>query len=141
VAEEVLGKRPQGPALAWAAELLGWSHLMQGDLAGAESAARTAAPLVEPSSSLKGAVALAEGRTAEGVAVMAWAFAHGSAGPPKSLGAVAVGGSGAADAVARELVLMGDEGHRGAVLLRDLLAYAGYQLAAAQVDAVLTAPH
>jgi hypothetical protein len=114
---------------------------MQGDLAGAEPAARAAAPLVEPSSSLRAAVALAEGRRAEGVAVMAWAFAHDAAGPPKSLGAVAVGGSGCADAVARELVLMGEDGHRGAVLLRDLLAYAGYQQAAAQVDAVLTATH
>jgi hypothetical protein len=33
---------------------------------------------------------------------------------------------------------MGDEGHQGAVLLRDLLAYAGYHDAAAQVAAVLT---
>jgi Zn-dependent protease len=138
VAEEVLGKRPQGPVLAWAAELLGWAHLMQGDLSGAEPAMRAAAPMVEPSSSLKAAIALAEGRRSEGVAVMAWAIAHEQAGPPKSLGAVAVGGSGAAEPVARELVLMGDEGRRGAVLLRDLLAYAGYGTEAAQVDVVLT---
>ena len=32
---------------------------------------------------------------------------------------------------------MGEDGQRGAVLLRDLLAYAGYQGAAAEVDAVL----
>ncbi len=33
---------------------------------------------------------------------------------------------------------MGHEGHQGAVLLRDLLAYAGYHDAAGQVEAVLT---
>ncbi len=124
--------------LAWAAELLGWAHLMGGDVAGAEPAARTAAPLLEPSASLRGAVALASGRRQEGIAVMAWAFAHDDAGPPKSLGAVAVGGTGTAAAVAHELLLMGDDGHRGAVLLRDLLAYAGYHSAATEVDAVLT---
>ena len=137
VAEEVLAGRPQGPVLGWAAELLGWAHLMQGDLDGAEPAAVTAAPLVTPSSSLRAAVALASGRRQEGVAVMAWAFAHDEAGPPKSLAAVAVGGTGTAGAVTRELVLMGEDGQRGAVLLRDLLAYAGYQGAAAEVDAVL----
>lgn len=137
IAEEVLRKRPQGSTLSWAAELLGWAHLMQGDVAGAEPAAAAAAPLVVPSSSLRGAVALAEGRRAEGVSIMAWVFARDEARPPKSLAAVAVGGTGTADAVARELVLMGDEGQQGAVLLRDLLAYAGYHDAAAAVDAVL----
>ena len=138
VAEQVLGKRPQGPVLAWAAELLGWARLMQGDVQGAEAAAQAAAPLVTPSSSLRGAVALAAGRRQEGVAVLAWAFAHDDAGPPKSLAAVAVGGTGTAADVAHELVLMGDEGRRGAVLLRDLLSYAGYHAAAADVEAVLT---
>lgn len=133
----VLGRRPSGPVLAWAAELLGWSVLMGGDVAGAEPAARAAAPLVEPSSSFRAAVALASGRHDEGVAVMSWAFAHDAAGPPKSLGAVAVGGTGTATAVARELVLLGDDGRKGAAVLRDLLAYAGYRDAAAEVVAVL----
>jgi hypothetical protein len=110
---------------------------MQGDVEGAEPAARAAAPLVTPSSSLTGAVALASGRREEGVAVLAWALAHDEAGPPKSLAAVAVGGTGTASEVAHELVLMGEEGRRGAVLLRDLLAYAGYRGAARQVEAVL----
>ena len=138
VAEEVLARRPQGPVLAWAAELLGWAHLMQGDVQGAEAAARGAAPLAAPSSSLRGAIALAAGRRDEGVAVLAWAFAHDDAGPPKSLAAVAVGGTATATAVAHELVLMGEDGRRAAVLLRDLLAYAGYQGGVAQVEAVLT---
>ena len=94
--------------------------------------------MIIPSSSLRGAVALADGRRDEGVSVMAWVFAHDEARPPKSLAAVAIGGTGTASAVAHELVLMGDEGHQGAVLLRDLLAYAGYHEAAALVDAVLT---
>jgi Zn-dependent protease len=138
VAEEVLRKRPQGSVLSWAAELLGWAHLMQGDVQGAEPASAAAAPLIIPSSSLRGAVALADGRRAEGISVMAWVFAHDEARPPKSLAAVAIGGTGTAVAVAQELVLMGDEGHQGAVLLRDLLAYAGYHAAAAEVEAVLT---
>jgi len=139
VAEEVLARRPQDRVLSWAAELLGWAHLMAGDVAGAEAATRAAAPLSEPSACLLAAVALADGRRDEGVAVMAWAFAHEDAGPPKSLGAVAVGGSGTATSVARELVLLGEEGRRGAALLRDLLEYAGYGPASAEVEAVLAA--
>lgn len=139
VATEVLARRPQGGVLAWAAELLGWSVLMGGDVAGAEPAARAAAPLVEPSASFRAAIALAAGRRDEGVAVMAWAFAHDPPGPPKSLGAVAVGGTGSATAVASELVLLGDEGRAGAEVLRDLLDYAGYAPAAAEVSAVLRA--
>jgi len=138
IAEEVLRARPQGSTLAWAAELSGWAHLMQGDVAGAEPAAVAAAPLATPSSSLRGAIALAAGRRSEGVSILAWVFARDEARPPMSLAALAVGGTGAADAVARELVLMGDEGREGAVLMRDLLAYAGYHQAAAQVEAVLT---
>ena len=68
---------------------------------------------------------------------MAWGFAHDAVGPPKSLGAVAVGGTGTAAEVAGELVLMGDSGRTGAVVLRDLLSYAGYHDGAAEVDAVL----
>jgi Zn-dependent protease len=137
VVEDVLRRRPTGAARAWAAELLGWSRLMQGDLTGAEAAVAATAPGATPSWSLRAAAALAVGRRAEGVAVMAWAFAHDPAGPPKSLGALAVGGTGTAGDVARELVLMGEEGRSGAVVLRDLLVYAGYHDGAAQVDAVL----
>jgi hypothetical protein len=138
VVAEVLASGPRGAVQAWAAELAGWTRLVQGDVEGAIAAARSAAPTVEPSSSFRAAVALAQGRQAEGVAVMAWGFAHDTAAPPKSLGAVAVGGTGTAAEVARELVLMGDAGHTGAKVLRDLLAYTGYRDAAAAVDAALT---
>ena len=73
--------RPGAGRPSW----LGWAHLMQGDVDGAVPAALAAAPLLTPSSSLRAAVALADGRRSEGVAVMAWAFAHDEAGPPKSL--------------------------------------------------------
>jgi Zn-dependent protease len=137
IAAEVLAARPKGPVRAWAAELAGWARLMGGDVDGAMPAVQAAAPGVVPSSSFTAAVALASGRRTEAVAVMAWAFANDEVGPPKSLGALAVGGTGTATDVARELVLMGESGRTGAVVLRDLLAYAGYRDAAASVDAVL----
>ncbi|HEY6532247.1 MAG TPA: site-2 protease family protein [Acidimicrobiales bacterium] len=136
VVAEVLAARPKGAVLTWAAELAGWTRLMDGDVDGAVAAVRSASGAT-PSSSFTGAVALASGQRAEGVAVMAWAFANDEVGPPKSLGAVAVGGTGTATDVARELLLLGESGRNGAVVLRDLLAYAGYRDAVAAVDAVL----
>jgi hypothetical protein len=140
IVADVLGRHPKGPVLAWAAELAGWVRLMQGDAPGALGAVRAAGAAAVPSSSFAAAVALADGHRAEGVAVMAWAFAHDVVGPPKSLGAVAVGGTGTAPDVVRELLLLGDSGRTGAVVLRDLLAYAGYPGAAADVDAALAPP-
>ena len=121
----------------WAAELRGWARLMAGDRTGVEGSMAEVVATATPSTSLRAAVALAEGRTDEGVAVMAWAFAHDPVGPPKSMGAVAVGGTGTATSVGRELVLLGEDGRAGAVLLRDLLAHVGYGAQAAEVDRVL----
>ena len=135
--EDILQRRPAEPIRAWATEMLAWAYLMQGDIAGAEAVEREATTSGAVSSSLRGAIALAAGQRAMGLAIVAWAFAHDPPGPPKSLAAVAVGGTGTATEVARELVLMGAEGEAGAVVLRDLLVYAGYRDAAGDVDAVL----
>ena len=137
VVAEGLRQRPQGPVREWAAELRGWCRVMVGDVGGVDEAVSATAAGVAPSACLRAATALAAGRTAEGVAIMAWAFAHEPVGPPKSLGAVAVGGTGTAPAVAAELVLLGEDGRTGAVVLRDLLAHVGYRDAAAEVGRAL----
>jgi Zn-dependent protease len=137
IVDDVLRQRPQGAVREWAAELRGWARLMAGDRTGVEGSMAEVVATATPSTSLRAAVALAEGRTDEGVAVMAWAFAHDPVGPPKSMGAVAVGGTGTATSVGRELVLLGEDGRAGAVLLRDLLAHVGYGAQAAEVDRVL----
>ena len=140
VATAVLAKRPSGATLQWASELLGWARLWQGDLAGAEQVVARFAHAGGASGSFRGAQALAAGRTAEGVAVLAWAFANEPPGPSKSLGAVAAAGSGQAEAVARELLLLDDgAGVEPARLLQGLLAYAGYHDAAASVARLLPA--
>ena len=69
---------------------------------------------------------------------MAWGFAHDRSGRRRAWLPWPWGARARRRHVARELVLMGEDGSRGAVLLRDLLAYAGYQQAAAEVEAVLT---
>jgi hypothetical protein len=139
-AAAVLAKRPSGATLQWASELLGWARLWQGDLAGADRAVARYAHAGGPSGCFRGAQALAAGRVGEGVAVLAWAFANEAPGPSKSLGAVAAAGSGQAEAVARELLLLdGGAGIEPARLLQGLLAYAGYHDAAASVGRLLPA--
>ena len=92
-------RSPSGATLRWASELLGWSRLWQGDRAGAEGAVQRYAHAGPPSGSFRAAQALAEGRTAEGVAVMTWAFANEPPGPSQVLGAIAIAGTGQSDAV------------------------------------------
>lgn len=146
-ARAVLARRPSGLNGRWAHELLAWARLWQGDLDGAQAAvaapatprAGTApgAPLPGPSGSFRAAMALAAGRTGEGVATMAWAFVHDPPGPAKSLGAVAAAGSGQAAAVARELVLLGPDGLAAARLLGQLLDHTGYHADAAAIGRLL----
>jgi len=139
-AEAVLAKRPSGALLRWASELLGWSRLWQGDQAGAQAAVDRYAHAGAPSGSFRAAQALAAGHIAEGVAVMAWAFANEPPGPSQVLGAIAVAGTGQAQAFTGELLaLEGDQGVRAAVLFRGLLGYAGYDREAADVGALLDA--
>ncbi|MEJ5254458.1 MAG: site-2 protease family protein [Acidimicrobiales bacterium] len=137
VAAEVLAARPSGATLAWAAELCAWARLWRGDLAGADEVLRRYAHACGPSHCFRGAAALADGRTAEGVALLAWALANEPAGPAKSLGALAAGGSGQAVAVARELLLLGPAGVEAAELLGQLLDHVGYRDDAAAVGALL----
>lgn len=122
----VLGRRPSGETLRWASELLAWARLWQGDGAGAELAVQRYAHAGQPSASFRGAQALAAGRAAEGVALVAWALVHEPPGPAKSLAAVAAAGSGQALAVGRELALLGEDGAAALRLFVHLLDYAGY---------------
>ncbi len=137
---EVLAKRPSGDELRWASELLAWTRLWQGDQAGAELAVQRFAHAGAPSSSFRGAQALAAGRVDEGVSLLAWAMANEPAGPSKSLGAVAAAGSGQAITVGRELLLMGPRGVDATRLFAQLLEYAGYRNEAAEVAGLLGRP-
>lgn len=133
-ARGVLEKRPSGDGLRWASELLAWSRLWQGDLAGAEQAALRYEHAGKPSASFRAAQALASGRTNEGVTMMAWAMVNEPAGPSKSLAAVAAAGSGQAVAVGHELMLLGPPGTAAITLFAQLLDYAGYRAEAADVS-------
>jgi Zn-dependent protease len=133
----VLGKRPSGDVLRWASELLAWSRLWQGDLAGAEQAALRYEHAGKASASFRAAQALAAGRVNEGVTLLAWAMVNEPAGPAKSLAAVAAAGSGQALAVGQELVLLGQGGADAIRLFAQLLDYAGYRADAAAVSRLL----
>jgi len=138
-ATAVLAKKPSGPTLRWACELLGWSRLWQGDQVGAEAAVQRYAHVGPASGSFRAAQALAAGRTAEGVAIMVWAFANEPPGHSQILGAIAVAGTGQTGAFTAELLrLDGDAGVRAAVLFRGLLDYAGYTSEVSEVTALLT---
>ena len=137
-AEAVLAKRPSGPLLRWASELLGWSRLWQGDQPGAQAAVDRYAHAGAPSGSFRAAQALAAGHGAEGVAIMTWAFANEPPGPSQVLGSIAVAGTGQTQTFARELLALdGDQGVRAAVLFRGLLDYAGYDREATEVAVLL----
>jgi Zn-dependent protease len=140
VAERVLAARPSGETLRWASELLGWARLWQGDRGGAEGAVQRFAHAGAPSASFRAAQALADGRIAEGVAVMTWAFANDPPGPAQLLGAVAIAGTGQTEPFTSELLrLDGGDGPGAAALFRGLLEYAGYQREVGQVSALLDA--
>jgi Zn-dependent protease len=139
-AETVLAKKPSGPILRTACELLGWARLWQGDQAGADAASARFAHAGPPSGSFRAAQALAAGRATEGVAIMVWAFANEPPGPSQVLGAIAIAGTGQTHVFTSELLrLDGDGGIPAAILLRELLDYAGYNREAAEVAAMLDA--
>jgi Zn-dependent protease len=140
VATAVLAKKPSGPALRQASELLGWARLWQGDQAGAELAVTRYAHAGAPSAMFRGAQALAAGRLVEGVSTITWAFANEPAGPTQALGAVAVAGTGQTRPLVSELLrLDGMTGVQAALGFRTVLEFAGYQREAETVTAMLTA--
>lgn len=135
----VLTQSPTAEQQRWASELTAWARLARGDIGGAQQALSWITGSPGPSASVNAALALATGRTHEGVATMAWALAHDQHKPPKVLGAMAVAQSGQVGPVTTELLAMGPVGVEAAVLLRDLLDYAGHQADAHQVNDLLTA--
>jgi Zn-dependent protease len=137
LARGVLSHRPSAERAAWATELLAWARLAQGDPAAAHQLIVTMPAGGSPSASIRGALALASGRTAEGVTTLAWAFVHDQVVGAKALAALAVAQSGPVDAVVHELVLMGPSGVVAAGALKDLLAYCGHTADAYRVDHLL----
>ncbi len=138
IARSVLARRPSGPTLRTASELLGWSRLWQGDQEGAEQAVTRYAHAGAPSGSFRGAQALAAGRLVEGVSIMTWAFANEPPGPFQIFGAIAVGGTGQTRPLTTELLrLDGTAGVRAAVRFRQMLEYAGYHREAEVVASML----
>jgi Zn-dependent protease len=140
VAHAVLARRPSGPALRMASELLGWSRLWQGDEAGAEAAVTRYAHAGAPTASFRAAQALAAGRLVEGVSVMTWSFANEKPGTFQLLGAIAVAGTGQTRPFTTELLrLDGLSGVQAAVRFRQMLEHAGYQREADVVASMLGA--
>jgi Zn-dependent protease len=137
-ARKVLARRPSPERARWATELTAWARLAQGDPATAQHLVVTMPDNGAPSASIRGALALAAGRTAEGVSTLAWAFVNDPVVGAKALGALAVAQSGQVEPVVRELVLMGAPGVAAAGTLKDLLAYCGHTADAHLVDRVLT---
>jgi hypothetical protein len=139
LAWSVLTQSPSGEQQRWASELTAWARLARGDTFGAQQAVSWITSSPGPSASIGGAIALASGRTQEGVSTLAWALAHDQHKPAKVLGAMAVAQAGQVTAVTHELLAMGSVGVEAAVLFRDLLDYAGHQVDALQVNDLLTA--
>lgn len=137
LARRVLAGRPSPERAAWATELAAWARLAQGDPATAHQLVVTMPSGGSPSASIRGALALASGRTTEGVTTLAWAFVHDPVVGAKALGALAVAQTGQVDAVVQELLLMGPAGVQGAGTLKDLLAYCGHTPEAHRVDQLL----
>jgi Zn-dependent protease len=140
VAHAVLARRPSGPALRTASELLGWARLWQGDQAGAEAAVTRYAHAGAPTAAFRAAEALAAGRLVEGVSVMTWSFANERAGTFQLFGAIAVAGTGQTRPFTTELLrLDGLGGVQAAVRFRQMLEHAGYNREAEVVASMLGA--
>lgn len=137
LARRALSRRPTASRAGWATELIAWSRLAQGDPATAEHLVVTMPDGGAPSASIRGALALAAGRTTEGTTTLAWAFVHDPVVGAKALAALAVAQSGQVEPVVRELVLMGAPGIAAAGTLKDLLAYCGHTADAHRVDQLL----
>jgi len=140
VAVTVLDRKPSGPTLRSASELLGWARLWQGDQPGAEQAVQRYAHAGAPSAMFRGAQALAGGRLVEGVSVMTWAFVNEPPGPTQALGAVAVAGTGQTRPLVSDLLAIeGMTGVQAALGFRTLLGVAGYHREAETVTSMLAA--
>ncbi|MCU0268003.1 MAG: hypothetical protein MUF83_05080 [Acidimicrobiales bacterium] len=135
LARGVLGRRRVGPsAAASARELVAWSRLAAGDVDAAAAMAGGFPAGQQPSASLRGALALAQANTTEGVAVLAWSQAHDQDGLWPTLGAVAAAQYGQVEALTRELLLLGPgAGPTAAEQFRRRLASTGHGAAAATV--------
>jgi hypothetical protein len=116
---------------------MAWARLAQGDPATATNLVVTMPAGGSPSASIRGALALAAGRTAEGITTLAWAFVHDPVVGAKALAALAVAQSGQVDGLVHELVLMGPPGLQAAGSLKDLLVYCGHTVDAQRVDQLL----
>jgi Zn-dependent protease len=139
IARAALDRRPSGPALRAASELLGWARLWQGDQAGAQLAVTRYAHAGAPSASYRAGAALAAGRLVEGVSVMAWSFANEPPSTFQLLGAIAVAGTGQTRPLTTELLRMdGTAGVKGAMHFHQMLQHAGYEREAAVVESMLT---
>jgi Zn-dependent protease len=137
LARAALGRHPSPERATWATELTAWARLAMGDPATASHLVVTMPAGGSPSASIRGALALASGRIAEGTTTLAWAFVHDEVAGAKALAALAVAQSGQIDAVVHELVLMGPSGLQAAGTLKDLLAYCGHTADAHRVDQLL----
>ncbi len=135
----VLTQSPTGERYRWATELTAWARLARGDLRGAHAAIHSLAANAGPSASLLGALALAEGRTDEGVSTLAWSFMHDDHKPAKVLGAMAAAQSGQVVPVTNELLRSGEAGAQACQLFQGLLDYAGHRPEARQVAEVVNA--
>lgn len=135
----VLTGSPSGERLRWATELTVWARLARGDNVGAQQAMASLAVTGGASASLLGAMALASGRTAEGVSTLVWAFAHDDHKPAKVLGAMAAAQSGQVAPITHELLQLGPSGVEAARLFESLLDYAGHGADAQYVSATLAA--
>jgi len=140
VAHAVLARRPSGPTLRAASELLGWARLWQGDQTGAEAAVTRYAHAGPPTASFRAAQALAAGRLVEGVSVMAWSFGNERAGSFQLFGAIAIAGTGQTRPFTTELLrLDGSAGVQAALRFRQMLEHAGYAREAEVVASMLAA--
>jgi len=137
LARRAMVRKPSAERAGWATELVAWSRLAQGDPATAQHLVVTMPDGGAPSASIRGALALASGRTAEGVTTLAWAFVHDPVVGAKALAALAIAQSGQVTPVVQELVLMGPEGVAAAGTLKDLLAYCGHTADAQRVDQLI----
>jgi Zn-dependent protease len=137
VLRDVLSGSVDGERRRIATELFAWGRLAQGDPLGAEQAMRSMPPGEGPTATLRAALSLAQGRTAEGVTMMAWALANDGDRSAKVLGAIAVAQSGQVDAVTHELLLLGPEGREGGEALRSGLDRTGHRAEARRVGQLL----
>lgn len=145
-------RRLSAPEATWARELSAWARLAEGDLAPAaawvaDADGRPAVPsrpsgpagaqwLADPgpSASLRAALVLAQGRTAEGTTMATWALVHDERRAARPLLALAVARSGVLGAVVEDLRALGVEGTPALGLLSQVLVAAGQLEAAAWVS-------